>query len=764
MVETWREEFARCLDVDLLHVIVHQRPGSEKASGTFREEVIVDERLRVLVTLVSQAENLASGQHVKHLKESREFGLGAVMPVFNSIRLLRDDEPPTGHLPFASLSSLTCEPPIFSEPRLTVSQDRLTSYLRDVASAFVNLKGQLEWGDFETVYAHYLSLLCKFTSCITNGVQTRLPDISLYDHLRVTSALAACFYRYHSAKATLNNDVLNNPPNDRCALVVGDLSGIQEYLFDIATVGAGGVARRLRARSFYLQMISEIAALKVLRTFDVPLCNIVMASGGRFYILLPRLPDMSDTVAGLQRECDAWVLRELHGTLTLNLAWTPILDTEFAEGEGNLGFSQVLVRLHRELAYRKKNRLAHVLVDKNWWQEDMFVLEPFPANRTVCLACHRRPAECRSVPDSVADVCVKCYQDARLGRLLPTSRFVGFYDRAVPGTRCLDWAFVIAGDAAELPRHPVLVARLNDTELAPVAGIPATFRFLANHVPHEPDGTPWTFEDIAARRKLRSDEAPHDLIALVKADVDHLGQVFQEGLRRDTPPSHDIPARFAALSRQLDHFFSAWIEWLLRSEFQHVYTVYSGGDDLLLVAPRAEALDLTKRLHEAFVRFVQNPELTLSAGVAIVKPRLPLAHAVQFADTALQRAKKGGRNKLCLLDKVIAWDDLRIIEDGVRLMARADPPSAFLHQLLQLSELWRQWRESQEVQGLRAFPILAYTISRNLERGTELFEWASRLVAFPLGKPDSPEAKIMNNLGLIARWVLLGRRGGKDGE
>ena len=217
---------------------------------------------------------------------------------------------------------------------------------------------------------------------------------------------------------------------------------------------------------------------------------------------------MPDTVSDLQRECEAWFLKELHGTLTLNLAWTPILDTEFARGEGSQGFSQVLVRLHRKLAHRKSNRLGRVLVETNRWQEDMFLREPFPATLTACLACHRFPAECRSVPDGVTDVCGKCYQDTRLGRLLPTSRFVGFYDRAVPGTRCFDWAFVVAGDAAQLPPHPVLVARLNDTELAPLVGIPATFRFLANHIPHEPDGTPWTFEDIAARRKLTSAEAP----------------------------------------------------------------------------------------------------------------------------------------------------------------------------------------------------------------------------------------------------------------
>src|SRR5204862_1718504 len=108
----------------------------------------------------------------------------------------------------------------------------------------------------------------------------------------------------------------------------------------------------------------------------------------------------------------------------------------------------------------------------------------------------------------------------------------------------------------------------------PLAGVPAAFRFLTNYVPREPDGTLWTFMDIAAGRLLVGTGAPSALLAVIKADVDYLGQVFQEGLRRDEPPGYDTPSRVAALSRQLDLFFSAWVQWLLQAEFPKVYAVY----------------------------------------------------------------------------------------------------------------------------------------------------------------------------------------------
>jgi len=60
--------------------------------------------------------------------------------------------------------------------------------------------------------------------------------------------------------------------------------------------------------------------------------------------------------------------------------------------------------------------------------------------------------------------------------------------------------------------------------------------------------------------------------------------------------------------------------------------------------------------------------------------------------------------------------------------------------------------------------MLAYTISRNLKPDSELFRWSSQLVGFPHDDPQRKEAKTMDYLGLIAQWVLLGRREKRDAE
>ena len=105
---------------------------------------------------------------------------------------------------------------------------------------------------------------------------------------------------------------------------------------------------------------------------------------------------------------------------------------------------------------------------------------------------------------------------------------------------------------------PYLVVRINNPKLEEVRDVPATFRYLANHVKREGED-PWTFSDIAAGKKLEG-ETTTRLLGVLKADVDYLGQVFQEGLRREQSANgFDGLTRIAALSRQMDWFFSGWL-------------------------------------------------------------------------------------------------------------------------------------------------------------------------------------------------------------
>jgi len=69
--------------------------------------------------------------------------------------------------------------------------------------------------------------------------------------------------------------------------------------------------------------------------------------------------------------------------------------------------------------------------------------------------------------------------------------------------------------------------------------------------------------------------------------------------------------------------------------------VYSGGDDLLVTAPWNQAIELAVAVREQFSAFTAcNQDITLSAGITIVKPRQPLARTMIKAEEALELSKE----------------------------------------------------------------------------------------------------------------------------
>ncbi len=96
-----------------------------------------------------------------------------------------------------------------------------------------------------------------------------LAAVSLYDLARLHAATQAAQIA---------------DPNGAICLIGGDLSGLQDFLY---SVPAEGAARQLRGRSFYLQLLTDACARFVLRASGMPLCNLLYAGGGRFYVVAP---------------------------------------------------------------------------------------------------------------------------------------------------------------------------------------------------------------------------------------------------------------------------------------------------------------------------------------------------------------------------------------------------------------------------------------------------------------------------------------------
>jgi CRISPR-associated protein Csm1 len=176
---------------------------------------------------------------------------------------------------------------------------------------------------------------------------------------------------------------------------------------------------------------------------------------------------------------------------------------------------------------------------------------------------------------------------------------------------------------------------------------------------------PKTLNDIAsAALKKKEDRKTRGLEALgiLKADVDDLGLIMACGLRKNL---YTI-SRMAALSRQMNNFFAMYLPWLLQtdSRFNNIYTVFAGGDDLLLIGPWDRIIELAKEIEKKFKAYVcHNKDIHFSAGITLHKPHTPVNVLARAAESALKEAKDKGKARVTIFDQTVTWKELGLLEN-----------------------------------------------------------------------------------------------------
>lgn len=599
--------------------------------------------------------------------------------------------------------------------------------------------------DFDRYLNSLYFLLQKYTWCIPSAVYKNVPDISLFDHLKTTCAISACLYKFHETINQWDRQELEDSEQAKFLLIGGDISGIQKYIYEIASTGVGGVAKRLRARSFYVGMISEVTVQRVLSELELPpACNLI-SSGGRFFIIAPNTEEIKKKVEAIRSSISAWMLEEFQGNIYLNLEYIDFAgkDLEIGQnaGEGS-GFSSIFDRINDALENAKLHKFKENLFSENGWNEK------FRADLDmgdVCKSCRKMPALRED------DICEKCSKDEDIGRWLLDAKFLAF-SRDEPKNRkhirfFSDTPYYVSVLNKLDDSIYYLVLRLNNFE---TEGRAEGFKLIANHafsVKDEKEMEKFCSNEVNCSKIKdcefkKGNQYPKylsfdclsqigegkELIGVLKADVDNLGLIFSIGLKgngkRDL--DRDSISRVTSLSRMMDLYFSGWIHKLVETveerRYQHCYIVYSGGDDLLIVGPWGELIDLSRRIAKDFEKYVcKNPNITLSAGIFLSKSRFPIARSSKFADEYLEESKTGKKSQVTLFSQTASWDRFeeligygRFLDEELGKNNEGKSPlnPSFVHRLL----LYSRMAESSD---LMYMPRMTYDITRNIIRKGE---------------------------------------------
>ncbi|MFQ6056140.1 MAG: hypothetical protein ACE5J3_09195, partial [Methanosarcinales archaeon] len=228
--------------------------------------------------------------------------------------------------------------------------------------------------------------------------------------------------------------------------------------------------------------------------------------------------------------------------------------------------------------------------------------------------------------------------------------------------------------------------------------------------------TIYSFDCIAATSE------GEQLLGVLKADVDYLGFIFSIGLEKEKEEENITSiSRISTLSRMLDTFFSGWINMAVHNNFGNCYIVYSGGDDLLIVGPWNSIIELSKYIERNFRNYTcNNPNITLSAGIFLCKPKYPIARSSKLAEDALENSKDIGRDRITVFDTTVQWtemsDIIKCYEFFDSALKNKEISTSYVYRLLKYNRMYIEGN-------IMYYPLMSYDIARNIiniNKGDEL--------------------------------------------
>lgn len=628
-----------------------------------------------------------------------ELGASAVRPLF---------------FPLRPLSRRVSELYPVPQEELSASAPAYLELWRGLEAALRQLRDCRSWreGEEEAYLDGLLACLQVYLWSVPAATYRDLGDISLFEHLRLTAALAAAIGRQEPSEEGLDRALEGGEALGAIAfdLVAGDVSGVQDFLY---TLTSRAVARGLRGRSSYLDMVSELAARWLLKEVGLPSCNLVYSGGARFYLLCHPLEE--GVFNALRARLAGEFLERFEGRLYLALARTRVTAQEL---RAEAGWATAVRGLEGALADAKARRFSELGAEA--MARKVFVPAGGGALEQVCAVCGREGAD---IPlEEGRAQCRACAGLAELGRRLADARALA----ALPARGKADGLWPLFGHRLEALAGPgQLPGREPPSWLwvdMDVGALREAFDALSGG--ERPPSLLLRFIRLVTPRRGPEDEAiadfeslatascGDDLLGLVKMDVDDLGEVFGRGLG-----GRGSPSRWATLSFLLRLFFEGRVAELA-SELEsgaaadpplrvavsgalpaaderprHLYVIYSGGDDLLAVGSWDLVVELALRIREEFGRFSGSPSLTASAGVHLADYGLPLYQMVREAQEGLERAKarRDGNGRqvkdgVTFLGETFSWPELQETKEVARrllqLLIKKEVPRSLLYRLM----------------------------------------------------------------------------------
>lgn len=409
---------------------------------------------------------------------------------------------------------------------------------------------------------------------------------------------------------------------EKYILVKGDISGIQEFIFNVKSKGA---AKSLRARSFFIDAIMLLAVEKIKSTFNK--LEIIYIGGGNFYCKIPFYTWDLNKFNKLKID----IYNNLLNTnLSLNLA--------FVENAQNYSYGKLISLLNHKTNVEKLQKFSNGLYFENFNKSDHLSQNNF----------------------------IKLTEG-----LLDNSGYEIIDDRDVKK----EYPFNITRDSISLFGKKLTLNKTSNKYKTLVAkwtnklksDIQDTLKDIEIEDPIKINNV-IGFEYLGHFSKIRTGT---DKIAALKLDIDNLGLLFQQiENEKDN----------IKLSDSFNNFFGEKLsEIILQEELykNNLYVVFAGGDDTFIIGAWDVVIDFTYKFRKEFEKFEKNirillkieKPITFSASITIIDSHYPIVKMSELAEERLEKSKSSldssildatnskMKNKVAIFNKIYTWEE-----------------------------------------------------------------------------------------------------------
>jgi len=216
-------------------------------------------------------------------------------------------------------------------------------------------------------------------------------------------------------------------------------------------------------------------------------------------------------------------------------------------------------------------------------------------------------------------------------------------------------------------------------------------------------------------------------------------------------------------------------DWELQSNENKVYTIFAGGDDLMLVTPQSAAIKLVKGINDKFEEFsCNNNEVHVSYSVTHFKDHSPIRVISDIAEVNQKEGKKYSsdtQNKLFkdesekkkaffsendkagtfVYDSFIKNKDLNYFAKQVEYLTskandeRTGLSRGLIRRLLELSDMMKKYDETDDATYLIAYARLNHSVNRLLkDRDGDIKKFFENVLT--INKDGNEEAKKLEKI------------------